>query len=63
MRKSLAEVREIALTTAARMSKDRRLSLKKMNQVEVMVIHVVAVEVLFVDVAEPTVHHVVANII
>ena len=50
MRKSLAEVaevREVTLITAVRMSKERRLSLKKANPVEVMVIHVVAVEFFF----------------
>ena len=45
-----------------RMSKERRLSLKKANPVEVVVIHVVAVEVIFVVVVRPTVHHVVADI-
>ena len=48
MRKSLAEVaevREVTLITAVRISKERRLSLKKAKPVEVMVIHVVAVEV------------------
>ena len=44
------------------MSKGRRLSLKKANPVEVVVIHVVAVEVIFVVVVRPTVHHVVADI-
>ena len=62
MRKSLTEVREVTLITVARMSKERRLSLKKVNLVEVVVIHVVAVEVLFADVAGPTVHHVMADI-
>ena len=50
MRKSLAEVavvRELTLITAVRMSKERRLSLKKVNPVEVLVIHVVVVEVFF----------------
>ena len=54
VRKSLAEVRGVTLITAVRMSKERRLSLKKANPVEVVVIHVVAVR--------PTVHHVVADI-
>ena len=48
MRKSLAEVaevRDVILITAVRMSKERRLSLKKANPVEVVVIHMVAVEV------------------
>ena len=65
MRKSLAEVaevREVTLITAVRMSKERRLSLKKANPVEVVVIRVVAVEVIFVVVVRPTVHHVVADI-
>ena len=64
MRKSLAEVAEVravTLITAVRMSKERRLSLKA-NPVEVVVIHVVAVEVIFVVVERPTVHHVVADI-
>ena len=55
---SLAKVREVTLITAARMSKKRRLSLKK---VEVVVIHVVAVEVIFMVVVGPTVHHLVAD--
>ena len=62
VRKTLAEVREVTLITAVRMSKERRLSLKKANPVEVMVIHVVALEVIFVVVVRPTVHHVVADI-
>ena len=65
VRKSLAEVaevREATLITAARMRAERRLSLTKVNQVEVVVIHVVAVEVIFFVVAGPTVHHVVADI-
>ena len=62
MRKSLAEVREVTLITAARMSKERRLNLNKVNLVEVVVIHMVAVEVFFVVMAGPTVHHVVADI-
>ena len=62
VRKSLAEVREVILITAVRMSKERRLILKKANPVEVVVIHVVAVEVIFVVVVRPTVHHVVADI-
>ena len=65
VRKSLAEVaevREVTLITAVRMSNERRLSLKKANPVEVVVIHVVAVEVVFVVVVRPTVHHVVADI-
>ena len=53
---------EVTLITAVRMSKERRLSLKKANPVEVVVIHVVAVEVIFVVVVRPTVHHVVADI-
>ena len=65
MRKSLAEVvevREVTLITAVKMSKERRLSLKKANPVEVVVIHVVAVEFFFfVVVGRPTVHHVVAD--
>ena len=56
------EVREVTLITAVRMCKERRLSLKKANPVEVVVIHVVAVEVYFVVVGRPTVHDVVANI-
>ena len=62
VRKSLAEVaevREVTLITAVRMSKERRLSPKKANPVEVVVIHVVMVEVFFVVVERPTVHHVV----
>ena len=47
MRKSLAEVGEVTLITAARMSKERRLSLKKANLVEVVVIHVVVVIFFF----------------
>ena len=50
VRKSLveiAEVRVITLITAMSMSKERRLNLKKANRVEVVVIHVVAVEVFF----------------
>ena len=50
VRKSLAEVsevRKVTLITAVRMSKERRLNLKKANPVEVVVIHVVAVEVFF----------------
>ena len=50
MRKSLAEVAEVkkvTLITAVRMSKERRLSLKKANPVEVVVIYVVKVEVFF----------------
>ena len=65
MRKSLAEVaevREATLIMAVRMSKERKLSLKKANPVEVLVIHVVAVEVFSVVVGRPTVHHVVADI-
>ena len=62
VRKSLAEVREVTLITAVRMSKEHRLSLKKANPVEVVVIHVVAVEIIFVVVVRPTVHHVVADI-
>ena len=65
MRKSLAEVaevREVTLITAVRMSKERRLSPKKANPVEVVVIHVVAVEFFFVVVERPTVHHVVVDI-
>ena len=65
MRKSVAEVAEVmevTLITAVRMSKERRLSLKKANPVEVVVIHVVAVEVFFVVVGRPTVHHVVAYV-
>ena len=58
----VAEVREVTLITAVRMSKERRLSLKKANPVEVVVIHVVAVEVIFVVGVRPTVHHVVADI-
>ena len=42
------------------MSKERGLSLKKVNLVEVVAIHVVVAEEVFsVDVAGPTVHHVV----
>ena len=54
----------VTLITAVRMSKERRLSLKKANPVEVVVIHVhvVAIEVIFVVVIRPTVHHVVADI-
>ena len=65
MRKSLAEVavvREVTLITAVRTSKERRLSLKNANPVEVVVIHVVAVEVFFVVVGGTMVHHVVADI-
>ena len=65
MRKSLAEVvevREVTLIMAVRMSKERKLSLKKVHPVEVVVIHVVAVEVFFVVVGGPMVHHVVADI-
>ena len=65
MRKSLAEVvevREVTLITAVRMSKERRLSPKKAKPVEVVGIHVVVVEVFFVVVGRPTVHHVVADI-
>ena len=58
----VAKVREVTLITAVRMSKERRLSLKKVNPVEVMVIHVVAVEIIFVVVGRPMVHHVVADI-
>ena len=47
-----AEIRELSLITA-RMSKERKLSLKKGNLVEVVIIHVVAVEVLFADETEP----------
>ena len=50
MRKSLAEmaeVRGVILITAVSMSKERRLSLKKANPVEVVVIHVVAVGFVF----------------
>ena len=57
-----SEVREVTLITAVRMSKERRLSLKKANPVEVVVIHVVVVAVIFVVVVRPTVHHVVADI-
>ena len=39
-----------------------QINLKKANPVEVVVIHVVAVEVFFVGVGRPTVHHVVADI-
>ena len=56
VRKSLvevAEVREVTLITAVRMSMERRLSLKKANPVEVVVIHVVAVEVIFMVVVRP----------
>ena len=55
--------REVTLITAT-MSKERRLSLKKANRVEVAVIHVVAVEIegLSADMTGPTVHHVVADI-
>ena len=62
MRKSLAEVREVTLITAVSMSKESRLILKKANPVEIVVIHVVAVEVVFVVVGRPMVHHVVADI-
>ena len=62
MRKSLAEVAEVILITAVRMSKERTVSLKKANPVEVVVIHVVAVEVFFVVMGRPMVHHVVADI-
>ena len=50
MRKSLAEVaevREVTLITAVSMSKERRLSLKKANPVEVVVIQMVAVDFFF----------------
>ena len=53
---------EVTLITAVGMSKERRLSLKKANPVEVGVIHVVAIEVFFVVVGRPMVHHVVADI-
>ena len=43
----VAEVREVTLITAARMRQERRLSLRKVNLVEVVVIHVVAVEFFF----------------
>ena len=62
VRKSLAEVRKVTLITAVRMSKERRLNLKKANLVEVVVIHVAAVVVFFVVVGRPMVHHVVADI-
>ena len=65
VRKSLAEVaevREVTLITAVRMSKERGLSLKKANPVEVVIIRVVAVEFFFVVLGRPTVHHVVADI-
>ena len=65
MRTSLAEVaevREVTTMTAVRMSKGRRLSLKKANPAEVVVIHVVAVGVFFMVVGRPIVHHVVADI-
>ena len=39
------EVKEVTLIMAVRMSKERRLSLKKANPVEVVVIHMVAIEV------------------
>ena len=58
----VAEVREVTLITAVRMCKERRLSLKKANPEEVVVIHVVAVEIIFVVVVRPTAHHVVADI-
>ena len=54
--------KEITLITAVRISKERRLGLKKANPVDAVVIHVVAVEVFFVVVGRPTVHHVVADI-
>ena len=65
MRKSLAEVaevRKVSLITVVKRSKELRLSLKKANPVEVVVIHVVAVEVIFVIVVRPTMHHVAADI-
>ena len=63
MRKSLAEVaeiaqvREVTLITAVSMSKERRLSLKKANPVEVVVIHMVAVEVFLVVMATDDAPH------
>ena len=65
MRKSLAEVAEVSeltLISTVSMNKGRKLTLKKANPVEVVVIHVVAVEVFFVVVGRPTVHRVVAYI-
>ena len=58
----VAEVREVTLITTVKMSKERRLSLKKANPAEVVVIHVVAVEVFFVAVGGPMVQHAVADI-
>ena len=55
----VAEVREVTLITAVRMSKERRLSLEKANPVEVVVIHVVAVEVILAVAVSPTGHLVV----
>ena len=60
--KHIVRKSEVTLITAVRMSKERRLSLKKANPVEVVVIHVVAVEVIFVVVVRLTVHHVVGDI-
>ena len=50
----VAEVREVTPITAVRMSKESRLSLKTAKPVEVVVIHVVAVEVFFVVVGGRT---------
>ena len=58
----VAEVRKVTLITAVRMNKERRLSLKKANGVEVVVIHVVTVEVIFVVMVRPMMHQVVADI-
>ena len=50
--------------STAIMSKERRLSLRKVNRLEVMAIHMVAVEIesIFADAVGPTVHYVVADI-
>ena len=58
-----AEVREVTLIMAT-MSKERKFSLRKVNRVEIEVIHVVTVEleVLFADVVRPTAYHGVADI-
>ena len=55
--------RAVTLSTA-KTSKERKISLRKVNRAEVEVIHVVAeqTEVLFADAVGPTAHHVVVNI-
>ena len=53
-----ADVREETLITAEK-RKERRLSLRKVNRVEVVIIHVVAVEnvILFQNAVRQTVRH------